>query len=56
MAAEEEVEFLDMTGPWGQYIKDSGLACGWFMRDVVHANERGFQVLGRILEKYFAPK
>jgi hypothetical protein len=56
MAAEEHVEFLDMTGPWGQYIKDSGLSYGWFTRDPIHANERGFQVLGRILEKFFAPK
>jgi len=56
MAAEEKVEFLDMTGPWGRYIRESDKARGWFMRDPVHANERGFQILGRILEKYFAPK
>jgi len=53
MAAEEKVEFLDMTGPWGRYIRESDQARGWFMRDPVHANERGFQILGRILEKYF---
>jgi lysophospholipase L1-like esterase len=56
MAAEEKCEFLDMTGPWGRYILDSQYCCGWFMRDVVHANERGFQILGRILEKYFSPR
>jgi hypothetical protein len=55
MATEEKVEFLDMTGPWGQYIRDSDKARGWFMRDAVHANERGFQILGRILERYFSP-
>jgi hypothetical protein len=56
MAAEEKVEFLDMSGPWGQYMRDSGKDLNWYKRDPVHANDRGFQVLGRILEKYFAPK
>jgi hypothetical protein len=56
MAADEKVEFLDMTGPWGQSIRASGKPLDWFKRDPVHANDRGFQVLGRILERYFAPK
>jgi hypothetical protein len=56
LAAEESVELVNMTGPWGEYIRHSEKARGWFMRDPVHANERGFQILGRILEKYFAPK
>lgn len=56
MAAEEQVEFLDMMGPWGQYIRQSGKDLDWFKRDPVHANQRGFQILGRILEKYFGPK
>jgi len=56
MAAEEKVEFLDMMGPWGQYIRSSGKPLDWFKRDPVHANDRGFQVLGRMLEKYFSPK
>ena len=56
MAAEEKVEFLDLTGPWGQYIRDSKYAMGAFKRDPIHANQRGKQILGRILEAYFAPK
>jgi lysophospholipase L1-like esterase len=56
VAEEEKVEFLDMTGPWVQYIRDSGKTYGWFRRDRVHANGRGRQILGRILETYFAPK
>jgi lysophospholipase L1-like esterase len=56
LAEEEKCEFLDMTGAWGQYIAESSKAMGWFKRDPVHANERGFQILGRILERYFAPK
>ena len=56
MAAEEKVEFLDMTGPWGQYIRASGKDLDWFKRDPVHANSRGEAVLGRILLAYFSPK
>jgi len=56
MAQEEKVEFLDMTRPWSQYLRESGKAYGWFRRDPVHANDRGKQILGRILEKYFSPK
>ncbi|NUQ65053.1 MAG: hypothetical protein HUU20_21525 [Pirellulales bacterium] len=56
LAAEEKVEHVNMTGPWGEYLRRSDKARGWFMRDPVHANERGFQILGRILEKYFAPE
>lgn len=41
--------FLDMTAQWGKYIRDSGKDLTWFKRDAVHANERGEQILGRIL-------
>jgi lysophospholipase L1-like esterase len=56
LAAEEKCEFLDMTGAWGLYIRDSEKGMGWFKRDPIHANERGFQILGRILAAYLAPK
>ena len=56
MAAEEKVEFLDVTGPWGRCIRESEHALGSFKRDRVHANDRGKQILGRILERFFAPK
>jgi len=55
LAAEENCEFIDMTGPWWRYVQDSGKTYGWFRGDAVHANERGTQILARILEKYFAP-
>lgn len=55
LASEENCEFLDMTGPWWQYVQDSDKTYGWFRGDAVHANERGTQILARILEKYFAP-
>jgi lysophospholipase L1-like esterase len=56
LAAGETCEFLDLTAPWWQYVKDSGKTYGWFRGDAVHANERGSQILARVLEAYFAPK
>lgn len=55
LAQEEKCEFIDMTGPWWKYIQESGKDYGYFQRDRVHANDRGFQILGRVLEKYFTP-
>ncbi len=53
VAAEEKCAFFDMTGPWWTYIQDSGKTYGWFMGDAVHANDRGCQIIGRLLEIWF---
>lgn len=53
VAAEEKCAFFDMTGPWWAYIQDSGKTYGWFMGDRVHANHRGCQIIGRLLEAWF---
>ena len=53
VAAEEKCAFFDMTGPWWTYIQDSGKTYGWFMGDAVHANDRGCQIIGRLLELWF---
>lgn len=53
VAAEEKCAFFDMTGPWWAYIQDSGKTPGWFMGDAVHANNRGCQIIGRLLEMWF---
>jgi lysophospholipase L1-like esterase len=55
LAGEQKAAFIDVTGIWGKYIRECGKPRLWFMRDPVHANERGFQVLGRILERWLAP-
>jgi hypothetical protein len=44
-----------MMTPWETYIASSGYALDSFKRDVVHANDRGKQILGRLLQKFFAP-
>lgn len=55
LAQEEKCGFFDMTGPWWEYIRDSGYALDSFKRDVVHANSRGQQLLGRLLAKFLGP-
>lgn len=56
LAEDEKCAFFDMTGPWWKYIQDSGKTYGWFMGDAVHANPRGCQIIGRLLEIYFQPE
>lgn len=53
VAAEEKCAFFDMTSPWWTYIQESGKTYGWFMGDSVHANARGCQIIGRLLETWF---
>ena len=53
VAAEEKCAFFDMTGPWWAYIQGSGKTYGWFKGDAVHANSRGCQIIGRLLEIWF---
>ncbi len=53
VAIEEKCAFFDMTGPWWEYIQNSGKTYGWFKGDAVHANGRGCQIIGRLLEAWF---
>lgn len=56
MAAEEQLEFFDCRGLWAQYLNVCDQPYHYFLRDPVHPNARGRQILARILEGYFAPK
>jgi hypothetical protein len=53
LARETGAAFLDMEAAWAGYIRSSGQDLDWFKRDPIHANERGEQILGHILESYF---
>jgi len=55
MALEERVEYINLTQPWARFLKASKQPLGAFMSDAVHANARGCQLVGRLLELYFAP-
>ncbi len=52
LAKEMDCAFLDMRAHWGKYIRESKKDLDWFKRDVVHANQRGEQIIGRILAGY----
>gem|GEM_PF-5716672 len=54
VAREEGVAYLDMTGPYLQYLKDAGLPNTAVLRDPFHANHRGQAVAARIIDAYFA--
>jgi len=56
LAAEEKVGFFDMATAWHLYLANSGKPHGWFHRDRIHANNRGKQILGRLLASYFSSK
>lgn len=53
LAAEERCAYLDMTGPWAEYIRSANVHPHWFYRDVVHANEFGEQILARIMMAFW---
>ena len=53
LARNTGAAFLDMEAAWAGYIRESDKDLDFFKRDPIHANERGEQILGRILESYF---
>lgn len=55
MARAANVGYWDMQTEWGKYIRDSGQPYDFYLRDPVHANARGRQVLARLMRAYFAP-
>lgn len=54
LSQELNAAFLDMEAHWAIYVRNSGKELDWFKRDPIHANERGEQILGRILANYFS--
>ena len=52
VAEAANVEFLDMQTIWHNYLGSSKKPWHWFHRDRVHANDRGKQIIGRILAGY----
>lgn len=53
LAAEERCAYLDLTGPWAEYLRSSGGHPHRFYRDSVHANEFGEQILAQILMAFW---
>lgn len=53
VAHEEKCAFFDIASPAGKYFLTAGKTPGWFMRDTVHSNDRGHQIIGRLYEIWF---
>lgn len=53
LAGETRCAYLDLTSPWGEYVRSSTRHPHVFHRDAVHANEFGEQILGRILMAFW---
>ncbi len=53
LAAELQVDFIDMAAVWHKYLGASLKPWQWFHRDYVHGDDRGKQIAGRIIEAYF---
>jgi len=53
LARRLDVGYIDMRSDWGGYIQASGESYDYFLRDPVHANARGRQVLARLMAHYF---
>lgn len=56
IAAEENVAFFDLQEAWADYIVKVAGALMPFKRDVVHSNDRGKQLLGRLFTSYLSPE
>ena len=53
MAGEEAVEYFDIATIWDACIAHCGKPYEHYLRDPVHANERGRQILARMLVGFF---
>jgi len=53
LAEKQDTGFLDTEKAWSDYVARSNYPPEYFMRDTHHANERGKQVIARLLEKFF---
>jgi hypothetical protein len=53
LADELDIEFIDLAIQWYNYLGNSQKPWQWFNRDSVHGNDRGKQIVGRLLEQFF---
>jgi len=53
LADKEGIDFWNLTVPVIDYIATSQKCHNYFNRDHIHNNDRGKQIIGRVLHKYF---
>ncbi len=47
------IAFWNLTGPTADAVACSCKPYGWFNRDPIHNNDRGKQLIGRVLQRFF---
>ena len=55
LAAEENAGCYDLSAAWGEYMTGLDTPYDFFMRDAVHANDRGRALAARLIAGYFLP-
>lgn len=53
LAHDMNIEFIDMRSGWLKYLESSEKPYEYFYRDVIHGNDRGKQIAGRIIVDHF---
>ncbi|MEI8352532.1 MAG: SGNH/GDSL hydrolase family protein, partial [bacterium] len=53
LAGKCGIAFWNMTVPTADYMAKSGKPHNFFNRDFIHNNDRGKQIIGRVLQRYF---
>jgi hypothetical protein len=55
LSARLGVAYLDLRNPWVDYLDACDRPRNWFHRDETHANDRGKQVVARMIARWLAP-
>ena len=45
--------YMDMWNEWERYLATCGQPLEWYLRDKIHFNDRGKQIIGRIMAAFF---
>jgi hypothetical protein len=53
LAHDMNIEFIDTRSVWLEYLEASGRTYEYFYRDIIHGNDRGKQIAGRIIVDHF---
>lgn len=51
LAEKMNIEFIDIRKEWIEYLQNCKKTMRFFYRDVIHGNDRGKQIVGRILSE-----
>jgi lysophospholipase L1-like esterase len=55
LADQTNTAYFDLKTAWGEYLASTNASYDYFLRDELHANQRGRQVLASIMADYFSP-